>query len=554
MERDVELLARIIEHTPVGIVLLRPDRSIQYVNLLANHILRGDRDILLGVPIDQFVVDLDGETPWRELLSLAVEGKAGESKVGIIRSGTEEITCTLTAFSLVVRPGQEASVALVFRDVTHEQRITDQLEKKNVEMAKMNTELIRSNMALKRVSEMKSNFLSIASHELKTPLTSIKGYSDIIIDGMKDRVDPGIFRMIESINRAAGRLHKVIDNILDVTRIEQKKLRLKLEEFSLETLATDCIEEVSQFAAKRNIVFKKFFAPDLPLFTGDRMRMQQVFANLFTNAIKFSPDGSDIDVTIALADGDRFRIAVKDRGIGIDRNEQKNIFSSFYEVADINKHSTDHTKFMGGGTGLGLSIAKGIIERHGGSIRVESEGVKKGAFPGSTFHLLLPRVAELSADDMAKGMESGPVIKDDQSLLPSAQETSSQEKQSLLIIESDRETVEVARIILESVFDIIAAESGELGLSLAFQYKPSVVLVDTFLPGLDGIRICKILKSQDETRDTAVIFMSSDTGREGIEKCFECGADDFIVKPFSNKELMDKIWRVLMKKKSAQAK
>lgn len=552
MDRDVELLARIIEHTPVGIVLLKPDRSILYVNLLATHLFNSDRESLLGVPIDQCIVDRQGETPLRELLPVVFQGTAGESKVGISRGEKEELTCTLTAFYIGGKQGHEDSVALVFRDITHELKITEQLEKKNVEMARMNTELIRSNMELTRVSEMKSNFLSIASHELKTPLTSIKGYSDIIIDGMKDRVDPGVYRMIESINRAAGRLHKVIDNILDVTRIEQKKLRLKGEKFAIEAVAGDCVEEMAQFAGKRNIAFNKFFDAGLPQFFGDRMRIYQVFTNLFTNAIKFSPDGSAIDVTITVEDNNRFHIAVKDRGIGIDRNEQKNIFSAFYEVADINKHSTDHTKFMGGGTGLGLSIAKGIVERHGGQISVESDGVKKDQFPGSTFHVLLPVHSEASWEALEKDEPAAAVTAEAPAdLIPGR---GNEEKQALLIIDSDRETVEITRMVLENVFDIIAAPSGELGLALAFQYKPSVVLLNTYLPGLDGFRICTILKSQTETRDTPVVFLSAETARDGIEKCFACGADDFVVKPFGNKELMDKVGRVLMKKKSEMAK
>jgi PAS domain S-box-containing protein len=543
MDRDVELLARIIEHTPVGIVLLTPDRSIHYVNKLATHLFNRDRETMLGVPMDQCIVDRQGETPWRELLPQTMQGKICETKVGITRGERDELTCALTAFYLDGKQGNDDAIALVFRDITHEMTITEQLEKKNVEMAKMNTDLIRSNMELTRVSEMKSNFLSIASHELKTPLTSIKGYSDIIIDGMKDRVDPGIYRMIESINRAADRLHKVIDNILDVTRIEQKKLRLKVEHFAIETVAESCMEEVMQFAGKRNISFNKIFSPGLPQFFGDRARLSQVFTNLFTNAIKFSPDGSAVDVTIALEGDDWFHLSVKDHGIGIDKNEQKNIFSAFYEVADINKHSTDHTKFMGGGTGLGLSIVKGIIERHGGRIRVESEGVQKDRFPGSTFHIMLPVNAEISRDDLEKGPSTEPPI-----------ELGKEEKQSLLIIDSDREAIEIARMVLEDIFDIIAAPNGESGLSLAFQYKPAVILLETSLPGLDGFRIGKILKSQEETRETPVVFLSADTARESIEKCFVSGADDVVVKPFSNKDLMDKIWQVLLKKKGSRMK
>ena len=413
----------------------------------------------------------------------------------------------------------------------------------------MNAELIRSNVELKRLAEMKSNFLSIASHELKTPLTSIKGYSDIIIDAMRDRLDEGIYRMIESINRAADRLNKVIDNILDVTRIEQKKLRLKPETFDLREAALDCIEEVIQVAAKRRIGFTRLFADNVPKFHGDRQRMQQVFTNLFTNAIKFSPDGSTIDVSISPEVGEHIHIIVKDRGIGIDRIEHKHIFDPFYEVGDIRRHSTDQIKFLGSGTGLGLSIAKGIVERHNGRIWVESEGMNPQEFPGSQFHIVMPMNPALGSDNFERE-ELSSADGDKCKIVRVQTEAKEEEKPLILLVDSDRETVEVARMVLENAFEVINAPTGEIGLSLAFQHKPSLILIGFLLPGLDAFRLCSLLRSQEETRKTPVIFLSSVTDRKEIEKCFSAGGDDFLIKPFSGRELILKIWQTLMKMKT----
>jgi PAS domain S-box-containing protein len=552
MDSDIGLLACIIEHSPIGIVILQPDGGIRYVNSLAAHLFNSDRETLLGLSVDRFIVDRRGELSWRELRRLAAsDGNAHEAKVGIARAGSEEIICAVMGFHIGGKDNQEDSIALVFRDITHELKIAEQLETKNVEMAKMNTELIRSNVELKRVSEMKSNFLSIASHELKTPLTSIKGYSDIIVDGMRERVDPGVFRMIESINRAADRLHNIINNILDVTRIEQKRIRLQPSKFLLDALARDCVEELSQLVDKRNISFVCRFSDHLPEFFGDKSRLHQVLTNLFSNAIKFSPDGATVEITMTIEDRQRFHLVVRDHGIGIDISEHKRIFDPFYEVGDISKHSTDHAKFMGGGMGLGLSIAKGLIDRHGGRIWVESDGVQKDKFPGSAFHVVLPIRSEIGWDDVEHAgaslgavSEKEPVIDTDQSDV----------KPTMLLIDTDREVVEVTRMVLENAFDIITAASGEQGLSLAFQYIPSVVLLDFCLPGLDGYRICRILRSQEETRDIPVIFISNVTRSDEIEKCFASGADDFIVKPFSGRELMDKLWRLLLRKKEEAAK
>lgn len=550
MYQDILLLARIIEYTPIGIIVLRTDGKVHYTNLFAEQMLNQSREMLLGKIIESSISDFKGEASWTEIWNAMLHGELTEASVLIEPDGKNAIVCKVNAFYIEGNDNYPDSVALIFRDITQDIRITEQIEKKNLEMAKMNTELIRSNAELKRVSELKSNFLSIASHELKTPLTSIKGYSDIIIDNMKDKLDSGIYRMIESINRAADRLHKVVNNILDVTRIEQKRLRLKPEMIDMGVVINDCVDELSQFSIKRNITFSCQMLENLPLFYGDKMKMQQVFTNLFSNALKYSPDGSLVKVIVTLENSDRYHILVKDNGIGIDKNEQKNIFDPFYEIGSANRHSTDYSKFMGGGTGLGLSIVKGIIERHGGRIWVISEGVKENSFPGSEFHIMLPVQSDISWDDdetkalYIERLDAATNIEESIRLVD--------EKPTILFIDNDREAVEIARMVLESAFDILVAETGEIGLTLALQNKPSVILLDSYLPGLDGYRICRILRTQEETRDTPIAFFSAGTQNDEIQKCFASGADDFIVKPFSGRELVDKIWRILMKKKEEE--
>jgi signal transduction histidine kinase/CheY-like chemotaxis protein len=550
MYQDLLLLARTIEYTPIGIVVLRTDGKVHYINRFAEQMFNQSREMLLGKIIDHSVSDYTGKVTWEEIWTAMLQGELTEASVVIEPPGKDATVCKVQSFFIKGNENYQDSLALIFRDMTQDIRITDQIDKKNLELAKMNSELIRSNAEWKRVSDMKSNFLSIASHELKTPLTSIKGYSDIIIDNMKDKLDTSIYRMIESINRAADRLHKVVNNILDVTRIEQKRLRLKPELLDLRAVIYDCIDELSQFSLKRNIIFTCDIPDGLPSFYGDKMRIQQVFTNLFSNALKYSPDGSSVWVSVSLEDGDKFHIIVKDNGIGIDKTEQKNIFYPFYEVGSVNSHSTSYSSFMGGGTGLGLSIVKGIVERHGGRIWVFSEGVKENAFPGSEFHITMPVQAEIHWDDdetRALYIDRVETQARYEENLPHVDE-----KPTILFIDSDREAVEIARMNLESVFDIIVAESGEAGLTMALQHKPSIILLDSYLPGLDGYRLCRILRTQDETRDTPIAFFSAGTQNDEIQKCFASGADDFIVKPFSGRELVDKIWRILMKKKEGQ--
>jgi signal transduction histidine kinase/ActR/RegA family two-component response regulator len=551
IQDDMLLMTKIVAQTPISIIVTSLEGMIHYSNACAQGVLQRSREELQGQPFSNFFSETGDAVPWKELLSRISQKGSCNARVSMVRSDGGDMSCVLDAFQSSTNTTLPEVMIWVFRDLTKDIQTAEEIEKKNVEMAKMNSELILGCEELKRISDLKSNFLSIASHELKTPLTSIKGYSDIIIDTMKDKIDLGVYRMIESINRAADRLHRVVNNILDVTRIEQKKLRLKPEHIDLGALIKECIDELSHFAANRKIRFDCQFEESLPQFLGDKMRMQQVFMNLFSNALKFSPDNSVIEIKLAQGGRDQFHVIVKDHGIGIEKQEQRKIFDPFYEVGDANRHtSSDLSKFMGGGTGLGLSIVKGVIERHGGRIWVESDPEQsKEKFPGSEFHIILPFEAKIEwDDDETKGLDLKKLSALEGAAI-SADAENVEIKPSILFIDSDREAVEIARMVLENAFEIHVAETGEIGLLMAFNKTPSIILLDSYLPGLDGYRVCKLLRSQEETKNTPIAFFSAGTQSSEIQKCFASGADDFIVKPFNGKEIVNKIWRLLMKQK-----
>lgn len=545
MESNTYLLARILDHIPGSVIVTELSGEIRYINASAVEHLGFERDELENAPVEDLILDIETEGSWQYIREVILkENKNYTGETQLICKNRNSIICSTNAFCVHNEKNEPEEIVLVFRDITEEKKIAEELEKKNLEISKINSDLIRSNQGLKRVSEMKTKFLSIASHELKTPLTSIKGYSEIIIDNMKSKVDESVYSMIESIDRAADRLHLVINNMLDVTRIEQKRLRLKPEHVNLRESVLECINEMSQIALRRKITVKCDFQEKLPTFYSDKMRMHQVFTNLLSNAIKFSPDNSVVGVKIFIEEEKHFHIIVIDHGIGIDKKELKKIFQPFYEVGSATRHSSDATKFMGGGTGLGLSIVKGIIERHGGIIWVESEGTRRGEFPGSGFHIVLPLKAQIKwDDDETKRLKLKKIMGLEKRR---TKKTSSVDKKPMvLIIDDEKEALEISSMILQSSFEIITAETGEEGLRMAFENKPSLILLDTYLPGLDGYRICRILRTQDETKEIPIAFFSAATQDSEIEKCFVSGGDDFIVKPFSSKEMLAKVNKLL---------
>jgi len=193
------------------------------------------------------------------------------------------------------------------------------------------------------------------------------------------------------------------------------------------------------------------------------------------------------------------------------------------------------------------------VERHGGRVWVESEGVKEGAFPGSEFHVILPLRSTISWDDDESHVEgSDNRLQAADSIDFDTVDDEDLAKPVILFIDPDKESIEIASTAIENVFDILVAESGEQGLIVAFNQKPSLILMDSNLPGLDGYRICRILHSQEETKGIPVAFISAGAGDAEIQKCFASGADDFIVKPFSGRELVDKVCRLLMRKKDEE--
>ncbi|MDR2577275.1 MAG: response regulator [Chitinispirillales bacterium] len=549
MQADGHLLAHVIEYTPIGILILERDTNIVFVNQYVLNLFTVGKEDIIGKTLNELAGKLRKKFNTAPIIKAITEGKVTDYKLALSLQGRPDIVCLLNSFCIdEIEPYPEC-IALVIRDITREQAAADLIEAKNVEMAKMNSELARSNAELKKVSELKSNFLSIASHELNTPLTSIKGYSDIIIDNMRDKAEPNVFRMIESISRAADRLHKVVNNILDVTKIEQGRLRLRPENIDLAAIMRDCAEELGQLADKRGITIRTNVCGAEHRFYGDKIRMLQMFTNLLNNAIKYSPDGSPVEAAIEVKPGKYYHITITDRGIGIDKSEHKTIFDPFYEVGSATRHSTDSTKFMGSGSGLGLSIVKGIVERHGGRVWVESEGTKKDTFPGSAFHIILPLRSEISWDDDESKISESRIRETDGICIEDMEEEEDRDRPVILFIDPDRESTEIASTTIENVFDILVAESGEQGLIIAFNHKPSLILMDSQLPGLDGHRICRILRSQEETKNIPIAFFSAGAQEDEIQKCFASGANDFIVKPFSGSELVNKVCRLLMKKK-----
>jgi signal transduction histidine kinase len=243
---------------------------------------------------------------------------------------------------------------------------------------------------LVKLDESKSNFVAVAAHELKTPLTLIDGYTSMLIDVILKQNKNDLLVLANGILNGSKRLRGIIEDMIDVTLIENDLLKLNYQPYWLNRILEFVIIEVSPVGRERNLSINiNDFDGLSDLNYGDPERIIQIFRNLLSNALKFTPDGGEINIGGRKLSG-FIEVLISDTGIGIKPEDQTTIFDKFNRLGNIALHSSGKTKFKGGGPGLGLPIAKGIAEAHGGSIWVESDGYNELEFPGSTFHILLP--------------------------------------------------------------------------------------------------------------------------------------------------------------------
>jgi signal transduction histidine kinase len=281
----------------------------------------------------------------------------------------------------------------------YNERLADRLEKKVQELTK-------ANEALSHTDAMKSRFINLAAHELRTPLAAIHGYLSLLTASDSPLIvnaDENTLQIVEGVMSGVDRLRGIVQDMLDVTRIEAGTLQLKYAPIGLVFILEKIKKDLKIAVAHRQQTLIIADASGVPTMWADGERVTQILRNVVSNAIKYTPDGGTIEVSVEmLGDGSQafgldipaqqqfVKIAVNDTGVGISLEDQERIFENFYEVRDIERHSTSKTEFMGGGAGLGLAIARGVAEAHGGSLWVESEGHDPIRCPGSKFHLILP--------------------------------------------------------------------------------------------------------------------------------------------------------------------
>jgi CheY-like chemotaxis protein len=366
---------------------------------------------------------------------------------------------------------------------------------------------------MRELEKLKSQFLANMSHELRTPLNSIIGFSRVILKGIDGPITDLQTQDLTAIYNSGQHLLGLINDILDLSKIEAGKMELTFDEVDIEKLIKSVMSTVIGLVKDKPVRLEDDIEANLPPVKADSMRVRQVLINFFSNASKFTDEGT-IKVT-AKRQGANVRISIIDSGPGISEEDQEKLFQAFSQVDASATRAT-------GGTGLGLSISKQLITMHGGDIGLESEVGK-----GSTFYFTLPFYDSPEAT-------AEPEITEDK--VPDTEDL------VILAIDDDEKVIRLyQRYLNKQGYRVVPLTDPKKAVERAKELKPYAITLDIMMPGYDGWQVLQDLKSEPETQNYPTLICSI---VEDTKKGYALGATDYLLKPIIEDDLLGSLGRI----------
>jgi len=429
----------------------------------------------------------------RSRLSSPPEDVADDVEWRIVRpDGTVRWVRAHSAF-VVADEGQPARIAGFLEDVT---------DRKEAEMA-----LQRARDEVQQASEAKSVFLSRMSHELRTPLNAVIGFGQLL---ELDELTPDQEESVRQILKGGRHLLDLINEVLDIARIESGEMRLSLEPVRLEDIVEESVSLVRHLAEERHVTVVNHCTGHGHHVRADRQRLTQVMLNLLTNAIKYNRENGQVAIECSPEDGARVRLTVSDTGIGIAAAHMNRLFAPFDRLG------AEQTEVEG--TGLGLALTRRLVEAMGGAIGATSVAGESSAF--------WVEFADVTSDDPLDVSCSG--------ASESAVEAPPAQEGTILYIEDNLANVQLVERVLSQRpgVELVAAMQGSLGLELARSHRPDLVLLDLNLPDVSGVEVLRRLRADPATASIPVVVISADATANQVERLRQEGVVDYLSKPF----------------------
>ena len=386
--------------------------------------------------------------------------------------------------------------------------------------ARLFRELGEKSRELEVAGRHKSEFLASMSHELRTPLNAVIGFSDVLLERMFGELNERQEAYVRDIRDSGRHLLELINEILDLSRIEAGRMELEVTPLSLPELMEHGLAMVREQATQHRITLSLDVAPEVGVVWGDELKLKQVVLNLLTNAVKFTPEGGSVEASATVV-GSEARVAVRDTGIGIPKDEHERIFEAFQRGGRSPQASAE-------GTGLGLTLSKRIVELHGGELWMTSR-----PDAGSTFGFAIPVSGPGAVPHVGALGERSEEALEGEAATPD----------TVVLVEDDRHSAELLAVYLEGAgYRTALARDGVEGLELARRLRPCAIVLDIVLPRLDGWALLAQLKADPATSSCPVVIVSMLDQRG---KGFALGAADYLVKPVDRDEMLDALTRCI---------
>jgi PAS domain S-box-containing protein len=479
----------LLEVAPDAIIEVDQQGVIVLCNAATERLFGYNREELLGAPVENLIPEASRFAHQKHRASYWQHPVTRPMGKGLLLHALRKggVTFPVEISLSPVRSEDGFRVTAIIRDVTDRVIAEEQIRAVNQQLQQRNREVERAN-------RLKSEFLASMSHELRTPLHTILGFTELLEEEVDGPLNDRQKRFVQHVHQDAQHLLELINDILDLSKIEAGKMELRFEVFDARQAIEEVVASLQGRADAKNLVVLNHASPDCAV-KADRVRFKEIFYNLLSNAVKFTLEGGRIEIACAPGESS-VSFSVKDTGVGIPKQEQASIFDKFYQVGST-------TKGVREGTGLGLAITKQLVEMHGGKISVESAPGQ-----GSTFSFTVPV-------DTPKIATDKPVI---------------------LIVEDEPSAQELLVTYLEPRgFHTEVAPTIQKALEIARRTRPSAVTLDLGLPGYSGWRALEELHDRAEFRNVPIIVVSV---RDNDGSAQSRGAAAFLQKPLKRDVLL----------------